>query len=135
MCITRLAILAAALSCAPFASLARDLTPSEFEAYTTGKTLFFGRMGEAYGAERYLPNRRVIWSFLDGQCKEGAWYSEGNDICFVYEDAPDAAQCWRFQRGESGLVALFQDNTPGEPLYEAQDIGEEMVCLGPEIGV
>ena len=114
---------------------ARDLTPSEFEAYTTGKTLFFGRNGEAYGAERYLPNRRVIWSFLDGACKHGSWYAQGNDICFVYEDMPDAPQCWRFQAGPRGLIAQFLDSTPGAPLYEAQDWGDEMVCLGPEVGV
>lgn len=115
--------------------VARDLTPEEFESYTTGKTLFFGRSGQAYGAERYLPDRRVIWSFLDGQCRNGTWYPDGPDVCFVYEDDPSAPQCWRFSQGPSGLIAEFQDGTPGQPLYEATDIGEEMVCLGPDVGV
>ncbi len=130
LCLALILSLASALP-----ALARDMTAEEFESYTTGKTLFFGRSGAPYGAERYLPNRRVIWSFLDGECKHGTWYAEGNDICFIYEDAPDSPQCWRFQRGPRGLVALFQDNTPGQPLYEAQDLGEEMICLGPEVGV
>ncbi len=43
----------------------------EFVRYTRGKTLFFGNDGEPYGVERYLDGRRVIWSFLDGDCKNG----------------------------------------------------------------
>ena len=128
-------LLAAALALAPLAGQAQDLSAEDFEAYTTGKTLFFGQNGQAYGAEEYLPGRRVIWSFLDGQCKYGTWFNEGNDICFVYEDDPGDVQCWRFQKGPRGLVAFFLDDTPGAPLYEAQDLGEEMMCLGPEVGV
>lgn len=131
----RLVSLALLFTLCAAAASARDLTAQEFEDYTTGKTLFFGRDGEAYGAERYLPNRRVIWSFLDGQCKDGMWYANGNDICFVYEDTPGLPQCWRFRQGPRGLIALFLDDSPGTPLYEAQDLGDEMVCLGPEVGV
>ncbi len=110
------------------------LTGAEFDRYTLGKTLFYAYEGLVYGAERHLPNRRVIWSFLDGRCKNGIWYEHDDQICFVYEDRPDP-QCWVFRKTGSGLVALF-DGEPGETeLYEAQDIGEEMVCLGPEIGV
>jgi len=113
---------------------AEPMTGPEFEAYTTGRTLFFGQNGEAYGAETYLENRRVRWSFLDGECKEGYWYHDGPLICFVYEDRPEP-QCWTFQLGSDGLIARFENDPEAFELYEAQDIGEELVCLGPKVGV
>ncbi|MBO9446222.1 hypothetical protein [Ruegeria sp. R14_0] len=110
------------------------LSGSEFDSYTQGKTLFYGFQGEVYGVERYLPNRRVIWSFLDGNCKEGLWYEQGEQICFIYEDRLDP-QCWVFTQSDRGLIAQFEGDADTTELYEAEDINEEMVCLGPEVGV
>lgn len=113
---------------------ADKMTAEEFEAYTTGKTLFYGERGQPYGAEKYLPGRRVQWSFLDGDCKDGVWYPQDEAICFVYEDAPEP-QCWTFQATPRGLVAEFLGEVGVTELYEAQDVGQEMLCLGPEVGV
>lgn len=109
------------------------MSAEEFDRYTQGRTLYYGQEGQLYGVERYLPGRRVIWSFLDGRCKEGRWYEEAGEICFVYEDEP-RPQCWSFSRGASGLIAEFSDGT-GAALYEAEDIGGKMVCIGPDTGV
>lgn len=113
---------------------ADPMSAAEFEAYATGKTLYYGSSGAAYGAEIYYKNRRVTWSFLDGDCKDGYWYNEGDNICFVYEDRPDA-QCWTFEKGANGLIASFENDPASQTLYEAEDVGEEMICLGPKIGV
>lgn len=110
------------------------MTAQEFDTYTRGKTLFYGQNGASYGAERYMDNRRVRWSFLDGDCKEGEWYEDAGQICFVYEDDPDP-QCWTFQEEGSGLTARLQNLTGTTDLYEAGNLGDEMVCLGPEVGV
>ena len=110
------------------------MSAAEFDAYTQGKTLFYGRNGAAYGAEIYHENRRVQWSFLDGECKEGEWYEDAGLICFVYEDNP-TPQCWSFTKGTKGLIARFENNPDATELYEAQDDGEEMLCLGPKVGV
>ncbi|MEP2892447.1 hypothetical protein [Tateyamaria sp.] len=123
-----------ALFTAPLAATADPMSAAEFEAYVTGKTLYYGRTGEAYGAEIYHENRRVTWSFLDGECKDGRWYNEGTNICFVYEDRPDP-QCWSFEQSAGGLVATFENNSTSQDLYEAQDVGEKLICLGPKIGV
>ncbi|QJF52038.1 hypothetical protein [Roseobacter ponti] len=105
-----------------------------FDAYTRGKTLFYGQDGAAYGAERYFADRRVQWTFLDGECKEGEWYEQAGQICFVYEDNPDP-QCWTFRKNGDGLTADFK-NVPGmTELYEASDLDEEMICLAPNLGV
>lgn len=110
------------------------MSAAEFNAYTLGKTLYFGTDGRAYGVERYLNNQRVVWSFLDGKCQDGIWYEEADQICFVYEGRP-APQCWSFSKGPNGLVARFENDPEATQLYEATDIGEEMLCLGPEVGV
>ena len=133
---TRLALITAlSFSLTTAAEAQSAMTGAEFEAYVTGKTLFFAADGQRYGVEEYLPNRRVRWSFLDGQCKEGTWYAQGAQICFVYEDNPDP-QCWQFFEGTGGLTAKFGDEPDGTVLYEIDPAaGEEMLCLGPEVGV
>ena len=113
---------------------AEPLSGDEFDAYTKGKTLFYGQNGQAYGAEIYLDNRRVQWSFLDGKCKEGTWYEEAGQICFVYEDDKEP-QCWSFHKDQGKLVARFENLTGATQLYEADDLDQEMICLGPEVGV
>lgn len=110
------------------------LSADAFDSYTRGKTLFYGFDGQAYGVERYLDNRRVIWSFLDGDCKYGSWYEEDGLICFVYDDRPDP-QCWSFSQGPGGLIARFENDPVATQLYEAEDIDEEMICYGPDVGV
>ncbi len=110
------------------------MTAAEFEAYVTGKTLYFGESGRDYGIEEYLENRRVRWSFLDGNCKDGFWYEEGGLICFVYEDRPDP-QCWTFIKDTNGLRAIFDGDPQQTTLYEARQNDEPMLCYGPEVGV
>lgn len=116
------------------ASAAEPMTASEFESYTTGKTLNFYSGGSAYGVERYRENRKVTWSFLDGDCKDGEWYQQGRFICFIY-DGSDAPQCWTFFKEPNGLRALFEDNPEATELYETSESDEPMICLGPEVGV
>lgn len=114
---------------------ADTLSADAFDTYTRGKTLFYGQGGRAYGVERYLDDRRVIWSFLDGNCKNGFWYEEAGKICFLYEDRPQDPQCWTFQRSPDGLIARFENESRQTELYEAQDLEEEMICYGPDVGV
>ena len=116
------------------ASAQSQMSAEEFDTYTRGKTLYYGNTSEPYGAEIYLPNRRVRWSFLDGQCRDGEWYEADGLICFVYEDRPEP-QCWSFQHGTAGLIAQFENDPAMTPLYEANESTEEMLCLGPKIGV
>lgn len=129
-----LALIAALVLALP-AFAQSKMTAAEFDAYTRGKTLFYGTSGAPYGAEVYLPDRRVKWTFLDGECKDGEWYEDNSGlICFVYEDNPDP-QCWSFVEGPGGLIASFENDPNQTTLYEARDSDEELLCLGPKIGV
>lgn len=110
------------------------MSAAEFDAYTRGKTLFYGQNGRPYGAEVYRDNRRVQWSFLDGVCKEGEWYEENGMICFTYENELDP-QCWTFREGGNGLIARFENDPAATQLYEVDEAGQELICLGPKVGV
>lgn len=109
------------------------MTGAEFDAYTRGQTFTYGTGLAPYGAEEYLDNRRVRWSFLDGRCLEGEWYEDRGMICFVYEDNPDP-QCWSFYRTPGGIVARFENDPAQTTLYEITRTPEPMMCLGPEVG-
>ena len=113
----------------------QPMTAAEFEAYNTGKTFYYGNGGAAYGAEEYLENRRVRWSFLDGECKEGRWFTdESGLICFTYEDRPDP-QCWSFLDGPDGLIARFENDPQATELYEVRQSDAPLDCPGPKVGV
>lgn len=123
-----------ALGSAQITAAAEPMDGEAFDAYTRGKTLFYGQNGQAYGAEIYLDDRKVRWSFLDGECKDGFWYEEAGQICFVYEDNP-TPQCWAFSKNNGTLIARFENQPGATELYEAEDVGEEMICLAPNLGV
>jgi len=112
-----------------------QMTPDEFEAYVEGKTLYFAGDGQApYGAEQYRADRRVRWSFLDGECKEGQWFVDLDLICFVYQDDPEP-QCWSFYKTPTGgLKALFENDPDQTTLYEVSEASGPLQCYGPEVG-
>jgi len=110
------------------------MTGEAFDRYTLGRTLFYGFDGRTYGVERYLPGRRVLWSFLDGRCQTGHWYEDTGQICFIYEDRSDP-QCWRLFTGSRCLVAQFENDPQATELYEVEDLDEDMLCYGPDVGV
>ena len=131
---TALALFAVSLP----ASMAKADTPLDaesFERYTTGQTLTFTHDGVPYGAEQYLPGRRVIWAFMGEECEEGVWYPRGDMICFEY-DTYYIEQCWHFYRSDDGLRAVFQGpDGPSTELYEAHRSTTPLMCEGPEVGV
>lgn len=110
------------------------MTAEEFDDYTRDKTFYYGNQGQPYGAEEYLNNRRVIWSYLDGTCEMGSWYQQDEQICFVYEHKPEP-QCWSFRQTPNGLIAQFENDPTQIELYEVQKTYEPLVCPGPDVGV
>lgn len=113
---------------------ADTMSAEEFERYSTGKTLFYGNAGEPYGAEQYLPGRRVIWTYLDGECQEGIWYEQAGLICFQYERSPDEPQCWSFLLSGSGLTARYENDPAATVLIEVEQSDEPLICPGPKVG-
>lgn len=110
------------------------MTAQEFDRYTLGKTFYYAENGAAYGGEEYLPNRRVRWAFKDEDCKDGYWYSQEGQICFVYEDGA-APQCWVFTQADAGLLAVYRDESGETELYEMKISQEPLFCPGPAVGM
>lgn len=126
--------LALALAAAPAAAEER-LDAAAFEALAQGRTLFFTRDGAPYGAEQYLPGRRVIWQYADGSCSEGVWFAAEGALCFLYEHA-ERPQCWIFaRRGEARFARRPGQpaGTPGE-LRLSRITETPLVCGAPGLG-
>ncbi len=84
------------------------MTGAEFESYAENRTLGYSVGSNApYGTERYLANRRVIWTTIDGRCTTGSWFSAEQQICFVYDDDP-AQKCWYFFPNGDELMGIFE---------------------------
>ncbi len=110
------------------------MSAAEFDAYATGKTLTYALGGEVYGAEQYLPGRRVVWAFKGEECRNGVWYEEAGQICFVYEQ-DSTPQCWRFLNSPGGLRARFSGDPEGAELAAVQESQQPLICAGPDVGV
>lgn len=124
------------LAAFPLAAMAdeRPVSPAEFERMVTGKTYSYANGSSVYGAESYFDNRRVRWTFLDGECTDGEWYVAGDQICFVYEDIPNP-QCWQFYMRDGRLTAKFENDPLSTLLYETEQREEPLYCKGPDVGV
>ena len=112
----------------------RPVTADEFERIVTGKTFSYANSGAPYGAEEYLDNRRVRWTFLDGECTDGSWYAAGEHICFVYDTLPDP-QCWTFYMDGGRLSARYAGQSSDTALFETERQDGPLYCLGPDVGV
>ena len=125
---------ALALMLLPMPALAAEpMSAAEFEAYSTGKTLYYGNGDMPYGVEQYLPGRKVVWAFVGQECRHGAWYERDGLICFVYEHEP-GEQCWSFYALPGGLMAQFAGDEDSEPLVEVNQTPDPMHCPGPDVG-
>ena len=121
-------------SASSLSSAEATLSGPDFDAFTNGHTLYYSQNGKVYGAESYLGDARVRWSFLDGNCLFGRWYEAGEMICFDYGADMDI-QCWRFFKGNNGLIAEFDGQGDNLLLYEAYRVLSPLECPGPDVGV
>ncbi|HQY43655.1 MAG TPA: hypothetical protein PK450_05685 [Paracoccaceae bacterium] len=110
-------------------------TAMAFDAATRGRTFYYTRDGQPYGAEQYLPGQRVVWAFTGDDCQRGYWFENAGAICFVYDDAPDAPQCWTFRQTGAGLEGKVVGDNETSPLIARQSSPEPMACMGPDVGV
>lgn len=84
------------------------VSPEEFEAMSTGKTLYFSKDGQAYGSEHFYKGRRSKWRYSDGICEDGEWFAQDDLFCFNYDGGTDT-QCWTFFKTDKGFAARAED--------------------------
>ncbi len=111
------------------------ISPSEFEALSTGKTLYFSKDGKAYGAEHFYKGRISKWRYSDGQCEDGEWYTQGNLFCFNYENGVET-QCWTFFKTDGGGYAARAEDAPLDEVLKLETIDKKpLLCKDPELAV
>ena len=110
------------------------ISPQEFEALSTGKTLYFTRDGRRFGAEQFYTRRRSTWQYFDGECSDGVWYAQGDLICFVYKGNPEP-QCWQFLKTADGFVARAEGASPDFDITMSGIDNRPLDCKPPAVGV
>ncbi len=106
------------------------LTAEAFDAVTRGKRMDTFDPVNLYGVEEFLPGQRSIWKDASG-CMNATWEQVGDQICFTYEDRPDAPDCWVYKMHEGALWGWYQGRTggstvrlvPGDRLMECDWLG------------
>ncbi|WGH79709.1 hypothetical protein [Jannaschia ovalis] len=114
----------------------RAVSAAEFAEMVTGRTLYFDRFGQAFGAEQYFEDSRVIWAFESGQCQRGIWFENAaGQICFVYESEA-VPQCWQFlQMPDGAFHARSVGADPAEDLVTRDVSRDPLDCPLPDLGV
>lgn len=125
------------LACTALPAAAQDeriLSADEFQDFIGTSTVYYGRNGNPYGAEQYLPNRKVIWSFLNNECQYGVWYDRKDQICFIYE-GQSSEICWHFMEVDGNKAARVIGDDPENDLVALTQNDEPLHCPGPDVGV
>ncbi|WP_151720453.1 hypothetical protein [Gemmobacter serpentinus] len=110
-------ILPAILATGVQADEAAPLSGDAFDALTRGTVMdHYYEHGGLYGAEEYLPGRRVIWRDGEG-CMRGHWTETSPGLlCFRY-DGTSATWCWNYvPRADGGLDALLDGEVGENPI-------------------
>ena len=110
------------------------VSPSEFEALSTGKTLYFSKDGQHFGTEAFKSGRRSKWRANDGSCVNGTWFSKGTQICFKYDNRTDT-QCWDFLKTDNGYGARAQGAAPTDILELYAIDRKPLLCVDPNLAV
>jgi hypothetical protein len=125
--------LIAALIFSP-ASAETNVSPSEFEALSTGKTLYFSKDGKSYGAEHFYKGHRSKWRYSDGNCEDGVWFTHEDLFCFNYEGGTET-QCWTFFKTEKGFAAR-SEGAPFDEILELDLIDNKpLLCKSDGLSV
>ncbi|MFT6076118.1 MAG: hypothetical protein ACJAZ1_003050 [Yoonia sp.] len=113
--------------CAP--AYAQDaMSGAQFDTYVTGKAITFRTItNPEFGVERYLSNRRVMWSAFDGTCQYGVWFESKGNICFRYEGDPEH-KCWEISKGPNGLRGVYTTRPNTTIIYELLGREDPLIC-------
>lgn len=122
------------LSLSPPAFAETFVSPSEFEALSTGKTMYFSQGGQHYGTEQFFKGRRSKWRYSDGVCEDGEWFAQGDLICFNYEDGIET-QCWHFLKTDKGYAARPEGGSKNEVLDLDFIDTKPLICKGKGLAV
>lgn len=115
------------------AAAAERVSPEEFGRYAEGWTLYFEHDGEEWGAESFRPKGRVRWRYPDGECIEGVWRANEQDVCFYYGPGSEVL-CWALWREKPGgsifATLLGEGEDAGLQLEITRRDRRPLICNG-----
>ena len=101
---------------------------ARFDAHVTGRTVTYLYLHDgSTGIERYLANRRVMWSSQAGICQHGVWFESKGDICFRYDSDPEP-KCWTVYDEPTGMRAVYTNRAPFTVIREMEDRDDPLIC-------
>ncbi|WP_143534349.1 hypothetical protein [Roseovarius albus] len=120
--------------CAVPAAGAQDrISPDAFLDQVVGKTVtFIDRVSrQRTGVEQYLRRDQSVWADETGRCTYGQIEIRGPYLCFLYEDFPEADNCWLPHILEGQLTVLSGKDWQIQIASKYSD--EPVVCEGVPI--
>ncbi|WP_069299626.1 hypothetical protein [Neptunicoccus sediminis] len=109
------------------------ITPDQFEALSTGKTLYFERNGRFFGAEQFYTRRRSLWMNGAKECLDGEWFAKNDLICFDYGTDLDP-QCWHFIERSGQYSARAEGESAAFDIHLYDIDNTPLDCQGPAVG-
>ncbi len=131
-----LACLSAA--CLAFPAVAENafLTAQEFEALTKGRVFATWQSDGVtlFGHEEFLPGRKVMWKYADGECLPGRWAFENGSVCYRY-DGDDDPSCLRYTKDGSRIIGeqWGTDGPAGSRVVLSVSDDGPLNCVGGDI--
>jgi hypothetical protein len=106
------------------------ISPSEFERITEGRNVEYAHDGVVEGQEQHLPDRHVVWRYVNGECLFGRWTVRNGAICYNYEYSP-YENCVTYYRQGDALMARDRGLDGKVNLYTLRILdGRPLPCPG-----
>ena len=109
-------------------AIAQDRMGAEdFDAHVTGRTITYQYPDGSVGIERYMQDRRVMWSTATGTCQYGVWFESKGDICFRYDGDPEH-KCWTIYDESGGMRGVYTTRAPYTVIRELRGRDDPLIC-------
>jgi hypothetical protein len=111
------------------------MTAEDFEAYVGTSTITYDYGEGLFGQADYHANRTLSWAFEGEPCMTGKWYPDGDHLCFVFQDDPEASACWNFYKRENSIFGRTVGREDEVEIFGVEKSALPLICDVPEVGV
>ncbi len=112
---------------------APEISFTEWQSMTAGKTVVYEIDGQTYGYEHYNPTTNSVRIRLDdGTCIDGTWFMDNSAFCFDWQDGP--LNCFHHKRLGDRIYVIGLD--AGQETSDIQKVSRIVampVACGPAL--
>jgi hypothetical protein len=106
----------------------KPMTGKEFWQHVEGRTIWWTRDGQPYGAETFHDGGLVTWQREGGACEPGDWFARDGMICFNYPPDEPRDVCWTITLSGGRMVAVSAGDPGAAPLIEDPARSGPLTC-------